>query len=85
MTIPHISAGKRTSNAGIHGGKVYLAGLVADATVGGPVKDQTADILASINAVLAKAHADKTRILKANIWRTDMFTFQEVNEGWDGW
>ena len=37
MTIKRIGAGKRMSEAVIHGGKVYLSGFVADKTAGGPV------------------------------------------------
>ena len=52
MTIKRIGAGKRMSEAVIHGGKVYLSGFVADKTAGGPVKNQTADILSQIDATL---------------------------------
>ena len=85
MTITRIGAGKRMSEAVIHGGKVYLAGFVADKTVGKSVKDQTADILAQIDATLKQAGTDKTRILKANIWLTDIKTFAQMNEAWDAW
>ena len=85
MTITRIGAGKRMSKAVIHGGKAYLAGFVADAMVGKSVKEQTAEILALIDAVLAEAGTDKTRILKANIWLTDISTWAEMNEAWDAW
>ena len=85
MTINRIGAGKRMSDAVIHGGKVYLSGFVADKTAGGPVKDQTADILAQIDATLKEAGTDKTKILKANIWLTDIKTFNQMNEAWDAW
>ena len=67
MSITRIGAGKRMSEAVIHGGKVYLAGFVAEKTVGKSVKEQTADILAQIDATLKQAGTDKTKILKANI------------------
>ncbi|MBI2717842.1 MAG: RidA family protein [Rhizobiales bacterium] len=85
MTITRIGAGKRMSEAVIHGGKVYLAGFVAEKTVGRPVKEQTADILAQIDAVLKQAGSDKTKILKANIWLTDIRSWAEMNEAWDAW
>ena len=49
------------------------------------MKDQTADILAQIDATLKQAGTDKTRILKANIWLTDIKTFVQMNEAWDAW
>ena len=85
MTIKRIGAGKRMSEAVIHGNKVYLAGFVAEKTVGKSVKEQTADILAQIDATLKQAGTDKTKILKANIWLTDIKTWAQMNEAWDAW
>ena len=85
MTIKRIGAGKRMSKAVIHGGKAYLAGFVAEAAAGKSVKEQTADILAQIEATLKEAGSDKTKILKANIWLTDIKTFAQMNEAWDAW
>ena len=85
MSITRIGAGKRMSEAVVHGGKAYLSGFVADKTVGKPVKQQTADILAQIDATLAKAGTDKSKILKANIWLTDIGTFAQMNEAWEAW
>jgi len=85
MSITRIGAGKRMSQAVIHSGKVYLAGFVADKAAGKSVKEQTTDILAQIDATLAKAGTDKTKVLKANIWITNMATFSQMNEAWDAW
>lgn len=84
-TLTRIGAGKRMSEAVIHGGRVYLAGFVADKAAGKSVKEQTQDILAQIEATLKKAGTSKTRILKANIWLTDIKTFAQMNEAWDAW
>ena len=85
MSIKRIGTGKRMSEAVIHGGKAYLAGFVADKAAGKSVKEQTADILSQIDATLAKAGTDKTKILKANIWITDIGTLEQMNESWDAW
>ena len=85
MTITRIGAGKRMSTAVIHGGIAYLAGFVAETAAGKSVKEQTEDILSQIDAVLKQAGTDKTKILKANIWLTDIGTFGQMNEAWDGW
>ena len=85
MTIKRIGAGNRMSKAVIHEGKVYLSGLVAEKTVGKSVKEQTQDILGQIADLLKQAGSDKTKILKANIWLTDIKTWAEMNEAWDAW
>jgi enamine deaminase RidA (YjgF/YER057c/UK114 family) len=83
--IRRIGVGKRMSAAVVYGGVARLAGFVAEKTIGKSVKEQTAEILAMIDATLAEAGTDKTKILKANIWLTDIGTFAQLNEAWDAW
>ena len=83
--ITRIEPGARMSEAVIHAGKVYTCGIVADAAMGKSVYEQTKDILSQIDALLAQAGTDKTRILKANIWLTDISTFADMNKAWDAW
>ena len=85
MTIKRIGAGKRMSEAVVYGGKVYLAGVVADKAAGQSVTEQTRDILEQIDATLAKAGSDKTRMLKVNIFLSDITTFAQMNAAWDEW
>ena len=85
MTIKRIGMGKRMSACVVHGGVARLAGFVAEAAAGKSVKEQTADILAQIDVTLAEAGTDKTKLLKANIWLTDIGTFSQMNEAWDAW
>ncbi len=85
MTIKRIGVGKRMSEATVYGGVARLAGFVADKTAGKSVKEQTAEILGLIDATLKEAGTDKTRILKANIWLTNMGSFGQMNEAWDAW
>ena len=49
------------------------------------MKEQTADILQQIDDTLKEAGTDKTNIIKANIWLTDIKTFAEMNSAWDAW
>ncbi len=84
MTIQRIKGGPRMSMAVVHGNTVYVAGQVADdpnADVGG----QTKQILGKIDALLAEAGTDKTRILSANIWLRDIGAFAQMNAAWDAW
>ena len=52
---------------------------------GGSVGDQTQEIVGIIDALLAEAGSDKTKILSATIWLADMATFGEMNAVWDRW
>jgi len=85
MTIQRIKPGPRMSGAVVHGNTVYLAGQVANQTAGKSVTEQTQEILSIIDGLLAEAGTDKSKILMANIWLTDMATFQEMNAVWDAW
>jgi enamine deaminase RidA (YjgF/YER057c/UK114 family) len=84
MTIERYEVGPRMSQAVVHGGVAYLAGVVADDLVPS-VGDQTKQILAKIDRLLATVGSDKTKILKANIWLTDIRRFDEMNAVWDTW
>lgn len=85
MTIQRLQPGKRMSQAVVHGDTVYLAGQVALDKPGASVVEQTKNILDRIDALLAEAGTDKTRLLSANIWLTDIRTFDEMNGVWDAW
>jgi enamine deaminase RidA (YjgF/YER057c/UK114 family) len=85
MTIQRIKPGPRMSGAVVHGNTVYLAGQVANQAAGQSVTEQTRDILSIIDSLLAEAGTDKSKLLMANIWLTDMATFQEMNAVWDSW
>ncbi len=82
--IERIETGPRMSQAVIHGDTVYLAGVVADKTVPS-VENQTKQVLAQIDKLLKQAGTDKSRILKANIWLSDIRTFSEMNKAWEKW
>ncbi|MBM3645674.1 MAG: RidA family protein [Alphaproteobacteria bacterium] len=84
MAIKRIKPGPRMSGAVVHGNTVYLAGLTADDT-SQDVKGQTRQILAKIDALLKEAGSDKSKILSANIWLTDIKTWSQMNEVWDAW
>jgi enamine deaminase RidA (YjgF/YER057c/UK114 family) len=85
MSIQRHEVGARMSKAVVHGNTVYLAGIVADAAKGKSVTEQTKDILAQIDGLLAKAGTDKSKLLTTNIWITDMANFAEMNAVWDTW
>lgn len=84
MTITRFGVGPRMSQSVVHRDRVFLAGVIADdATVG--VKEQTEQVLQTIDRRLATAGSDKTKILSVNIWLSDISTFSEFNAAWDAW
>lgn len=84
MTITRIGVGPRMSQAVIHGDTVYLAGQVADNPVPS-VERQTKQVLAKIDKLLKQCGTSKAKILKANIWLSDIRQFDEMNKVWDAW
>lgn len=85
MSITRLQPGPRMSQAVLHNQTIYLAGQVASRAKGGTVTEQTKDILSRIETLLAEATSDKSKILSATIWLTDMATFAEMNAVWDAW
>ena len=85
MTIQRFEVGPRMSQAVVHGDTVYLAGVVANAAAGESVTRQTQEVLSIIDGHLAKAGSDKSKLLTATIYLTDITTFAEMNAVWDGW
>jgi enamine deaminase RidA (YjgF/YER057c/UK114 family) len=85
MTIERKEVGPRMSQIVIHGDTVYLAGIVAHANKGKSMTEQTREILSTIDNYLAQAGSNKTKLLSANIWITDMAKFAEMNAVWDAW
>ena len=85
MTIKRLETGPRMSQAVVHGDTVYLAGQVAQRAAGKSVTDQTRDILETIDKLLASAGSDKSKLLSAQIFLTDISTFNEMNKVWEAW
>jgi len=85
MSVTRHDIGPRMSQVVVHGNTVYLAGIVARDAPGKSVTEQTKNILSLIDGYLAKAGTDKSKVLSANIWITDMKTFGEMNAVWDAW
>jgi len=82
--IERLHTGPRMSQAVIHGDTVYLAGQVAE-DPNRDVAGQTRQILASIDRLLAECGTDKTAILSATVYLTDIDSFGQMNAVWDTW
>ena len=84
MAIQRIDPGVRFSQAVVHGDLVFLAGHTSDDAAAG-VYEQTRDVLTQIDAHLAAAGSDKSKLLSASIWLPHIGTFGEMNRAWDEW
>ncbi len=83
-TITRHGAGHRLSEAVIHNGVVYLAGMVPEAGAS-DIRGQTRDVLAQVDAHLAACGSDKARLLRVHIFLTDIADIGAMNEVWDAW
>ena len=82
--IQRFDVGTRLSEMAVHNGVAYLAGQVAgDASQ--DIAGQTRQVLAAIDALLARAGTDKSRLLRVEIFLADLADFPAMNEVWDAW
>ena len=82
--IQRFEVGARLSEMAVHNGTVYLAGQIADDTSAN-IQGQTREVLGAIDALLAQAGSDKSRILHAQIFLPDLGDFAGMNEVWEAW
>jgi enamine deaminase RidA (YjgF/YER057c/UK114 family) len=83
-SIKRVNVEKRLSDMAIYNGVAYLAGQVPD-DASLDITGQTQQVLATIDRLLAEAGTDKTKILMAQIFITNMKEFDGMNKAWDAW
>jgi enamine deaminase RidA (YjgF/YER057c/UK114 family) len=82
--VQRFDVGTRLSEMTVHNGVCYLAGQVpADATQ--DMAGQTTQVLAAIDALLARAGSDKSKLLMCQIFITDLADFPAMNAVWEAW
>ena len=82
--IQRFDVGRRMSEMAVHNGVAYLAGQVAE-DASADIAGQTRQVLAAVDALLARAGTDKTRILRAQIFLADLADFDAMNAVWEAW
>jgi enamine deaminase RidA (YjgF/YER057c/UK114 family) len=82
--VRRIDPGPRLSEASVCGDRMYLSGMIPEDT-SLDITGQVKQALAEIDALLAKGGSDKTRILSAVIWLSDIADFPAMNAVWDAW
>lgn len=82
--VQRFDVATRLSEMTVHNGVCYLAGQVpADATQ--DMAGQTTQVLAAIDALLARAGSDKSKLLMCQIFITDLADFPALNAVWEAW
>jgi enamine deaminase RidA (YjgF/YER057c/UK114 family) len=66
-----------------HAGVVYTVATARDKSA--PVGRQTAEALAMIDANLAEAGTDKSKLLSATVYITDMANKADMDAAWRAW
>jgi enamine deaminase RidA (YjgF/YER057c/UK114 family) len=84
MAITRYDAGPRMAEMTVHNGVAYLAGQIAE-DGSQDITGQTRQVLAAIDALLARAGSDKTKVLRAQIFLADLSDFAAMNAVWEGW
>jgi enamine deaminase RidA (YjgF/YER057c/UK114 family) len=84
MTITRHEPSKILSKVVEANGFVFTAGVVAD-NIDQDAKSQTEQILAEIDRLLKLAGTDKTKLVSATIWVSDIRHRDAMNVAWNAW
>ncbi|WP_323843431.1 RidA family protein [Moraxella sp. Pampa] len=82
--ITKLDSNATLSEIAIHHGVVYLAGQVPDDD-SLDIKGQSREVFANIDKALAKAGTNKSKILSAQVFISDLANFDGFNEEWNEW
>ena len=82
--VQRFDVGTRLSEMAVHNGVCYLAGQVA-ADGSQDIAGQTRQVLAAIDALLARAGTDKRKWLMVQIFIKDLADFAAMNAAWEAW
>jgi enamine deaminase RidA (YjgF/YER057c/UK114 family) len=63
---------------------VYLSGMAAE-DISQDIEGQTRQTLASIDRLLAKAGSEKSKLLRVEVWLSDMAHFETMNAVYREW
>ena len=83
-TITRHGMAARYSEASVFNGVIYLAGMVPEGAAT-DIRGQTQNVLAQIDAHLVAQGSDKTRLLRVQIYLSDIADIGAMNEVWDAW
>jgi enamine deaminase RidA (YjgF/YER057c/UK114 family) len=82
--ITRYQKGSRMSQAVTYAGMVHIAGQVADDRKAG-ISEQTLDVLGKIDALLAEAGTDRSKLVAVNVFLPSITDFEAMNAIYDAW
>ena len=82
--IQRVGMAARYSEAAVFNGIVFLAGMVPERG-DTDIRGQTEDVLQQVEQRLKECGSDKSRILRTEIFLTDIRDIAAMNEVWDAW
>lgn len=82
--LQRLEVAARYSEAAVFNGVIYLAGMVPECAET-DITSQTRDVLAQIDRRLAQLGSDKTRLLRVQIYLSDIRYIAAMNQVWDAW
>ena len=83
MNIQRHGTTRRYSDSVVHNGTVYLVEVAAN--LDADITAQTENMLAGVERLLAAAGSDKSHLLMATIYLSDMADYDAMNAVWDAW
>ena len=84
MSIVRQEVKEHLSGVVEHNGTVYVAGTTAtDKSLG--MKQQTEQVLKKIDGLLAKSGTNKSKLLSATVYISDMAQKSAMNDAWLAW
>lgn len=84
MMIQRYQKGPRMSQAVTCNGFVFIAGQVARNRKAG-ISEQTADVLAVIDGLLAEAGSTRSKLVAVNVFLPNISDFDAMNAVYDAW
>lgn len=82
--VQRFDVGTRLSEMAVHNGVAYLAGQVA-ADGSQDITGQTKQVLAAVDALLARAGTSNSKLLRVEIILKDLADFPAMNAVWEAW
>ncbi|MFT3820562.1 MAG: RidA family protein [Rubrivivax sp.] len=82
--VQRFDVGPRMSEMAVHNGVCYLAGQVAE-DGSQDIQGQVRQVLTAVDRLLARAGSDKSKILRCQVFLTDLADFAAMNEVWEAW
>ena len=83
MQIQRHGTTRRYPDSVVHNGTVYLVEVPSNPD--GDIAEQTRNVLASVDSLLAQAGSARDRLLMVTVYLADMADYDAMNTVWDDW